>query len=361
MNLLERLSLSHSRDYEKMLLQDRDINVQRLSKKTVSKKRRLSDTSTETDRPSKTKRALKDEVLENTVMLDNPIIFRLKQMDRNRVEAMTTDVHPVLKDAKEEIMKLNIILRKVKEQSRFWRRKTLELQNELRSNKNITAQLSEQVVMLELGQEQLQNEVFIAEEKISMVFDTMRNLRVENNELKGTIRQMFVDLETFTKEDAKLDDISVADDATDYIGLNKLLVGTMTELHVRLKEIEDLKKLLASVTVEKRMYENGLKKSQINSEMEIKDNNAEEINSNMKIQKLQAAMDKCTLRVGVLTQNNDEIKKLKGDIALSPELDAKIIDILDVSEKLSYLENVCMMSYRKLLKEANDYVNGESV
>jgi len=115
--------------------------------------------------------------------LKNPTIDKPKLVERNRTPAIITVMHPVLKEAKNEIVKLAINLRKVLEQSTFWRRKTFGLQKELHSSKSNVSHLSEQVVKLELERVMLQKKVTAAEKISSTISNAMKSLIAENKEL----------------------------------------------------------------------------------------------------------------------------------------------------------------------------------
>merc|ERR1719233_2542834 len=111
--------------------------------------------------------------------MENLRIYKLKQSEKNSSRVIATGIHPTLKKANDEISKLSIRLKKVEEQSTFWREKTLKLQKQLRSSNNSVAHLSQKVVKLEVERVLLQNKVAAAEENTVAILDTMRNLMAE--------------------------------------------------------------------------------------------------------------------------------------------------------------------------------------
>merc|ERR1719233_2341403 len=174
--------------------------------------------------------------------MENLRIYKLKQSEKNSSRVIATGIHPTLKKAKDEISKLSKRLKKVEEQSKFWREKTLKLQKQLRSSKKSVAHLSEKVVKLEVERVLLQNKVIAAEENTNAILDTMRNLMAENKVLKETMKHM--DEELKMKDDAKSEE-QVVDVSEQNTLLEKALEDTLSDLSDRLEEIEDLKKLLA--------------------------------------------------------------------------------------------------------------------
>jgi len=148
------------------------------------KKRSFGDVGMDNDYPSKTRRTF--DVVKNKLKAISSLSSH-KPIEKTRTIAITTGINPILKSAKDEISKLSINLRKVEEQSTFWRRKTLNLQRELLSNKNKASDLSEKVEKLEIERIVLQNKVTVAEEQTSTISDAMKSLIAENNEFKETI------------------------------------------------------------------------------------------------------------------------------------------------------------------------------
>jgi len=316
------------------------------------KKRSFQELDRGNDHPSKAIHALKDGNGVK-VKLTNPNINRLKQMEKNRKLAITTGMHPALKEAKNEIMKLRLNLRKVEEQSIFWRRKTLNLQKELLSSKSNITDLIEQVKNLEKERAVLQDEFNAAEQQSAAISDAMKNLIAENNELKETMGHMDGELNALMKSDADDTEPQVPENANVCIELEKALEDTMADLSDRLAEIEDLKKLLAKVTIEKNLLEKAVSKKQIIAEIvDINLSELEDSTESNKIAKLQEALEKCMFRIAVLTQKNEELTKLNGDVSFSSDHDARLMDVLEDGEKLSVLESVCMQRYRNILKEA---------
>jgi len=303
--------------------------------------------------PSKARHALKDGDAVK-VKLTNPSIIRLKEMDRHRTLGIRTGMHPALKEAKDEILKLRLNLRKVEEQSTFWRRKTLNLQKELLSRKNNVTDLVEEVKNLEEERAVLQNKVAAAEKKSSAIVDALTGVLAENNELKETMSHMDAELNALMKSD--VDDTKEAqppEGINACIELERALEDTMADLSDRLAEIEDLKKLLAKVTIEKNLLEKAVGKKQIIAEIvDINRSELEDSTVSCKIAKLEEALEKCMFRIAVLTQKNEELKKMTGDISFSSDRDARLMDVFEDDEKLSILESVCMQRYRNILKDA---------
>jgi len=357
MNALERLPITQPFRKQTSLFQNRDINHVEYSKQTSKKKRTFTDVDSENDYPQKSKRALTEqEPIQNVIK--NPIIIRLKQMEKNKLLAITTGMHPDLKETKEKITELSINLRKVEQQSTVWKRKTLDLQKELLSNKKNASYLSKKVVKLEVERVVLQKRISAADEQSNTISVVMENFISEGNELKETIRHMDKELTVLTGDNAKFTevdtrtDMEANDDMKECIKLERALEDTMADLSERLSEIEDLKKLLAKVAIEKNRLEKHVMKKQIIAEIINIDNKEVEDKNVKKIGKLQDALEKCMIRIAALTRNNEELKKLNCDISFSTDQDARLMDLLEDEEKLKVLEAVCMKRYRKLLKEA---------
>jgi len=356
-NALGRFPSTQSLKKQTRLFQNRDINHLEHSKQTTKKKRIFTEIDNDNDYPQKCKRALTDK--EPQIVIENPTIIRLKQIEMNKLLAITTGMHPDLKETKEKITELSIMLRKVEQKSTVWKRKTLDLQKELLSSKNTASNLSKQVVQLEVERVVLQKRISVAEELSNTISVAMKNLISESNELKETISLMDKELTALTEDNAKFTeddtrtDIEAADDMKECIELERALEDTMADLSDRLSEIEDLKKLLAKVAIEKNRLEKHVMKKQIIAEIvNIDDKEAEDKNVKKKIGKLQDALEKCMIRIAALTRNNEELKKLNCDISFSTDQDARLMDLLEDEEKLKVLEAVCMKRYRKLLKEA---------
>jgi len=200
-------------------------------------------------------------------------------------------------------------LKKVGEQSTFCREKTLKLRKQLESSKNSVAQLSEKVIKLEVERVLLQNKVTAAEENSNAILDTMRNLMAENKALKAIINHMDEELKTLMEDDAKSEK-QVVDGPELNIMLGNALEVTLSDLSDRLEEIEELKKLLAKVTIEKNLLEKQVVKKRIIAEVvDLNEDVAEDTNSTRKISKLQGIVEKCMFRISVLTQKNEELKK----------------------------------------------------
>jgi len=349
MNALECFTQSNLNKQSNAVFNDKDTNLLCNTKQTSNKKRSFNEIGTANAYPSKAKRALKIRELIKTQLMGNPESFNLKQLEKNRLQAITTGIHPALKKAKDEISKLSIRLKKVEQQSTFWREKTMKLQKQLRSSKKSVAHLSEKVVKLEVERVLLQNKVTAAEENTNTILDTMRNLMAENKILKETVNHL--DEELKMHDDAKSEE-QVVDGPEQNTMLDKALEDTLSDLSDRLEEIEDLKKLLAKVTIEKNLLEKQVAEKQIIAEIvDLNEGDADDTNSSSKISKLQDAVEKCMFRISVLTQKNEELKK---NSSFSSNQDTRMIDLLEDDEKLHLLEIACMKRFRKLLTKAGE-------
>jgi len=356
MNALERFTHRNPNKKSDPVFNDKDTNLLCSKKQTSNKKRSFSEIGTANAHPSKAKRALKNVEPMNTQLKDNPTISKLKILEKNSLQALATGIHPTLKKVKDEISKLSMRLKKVGEQSTFWRDKTLKLRNQLRSSKESVVHLSEKVVKLEVERVLLQNKVTAAEENSNAILDTMRNLMAENKELKATINHMDEELKTLMQDDAKSEE-QVVDGREQNTMMEKALEDTFSDLSDRLEEIEELKKLLAKVTIEKNLLEKQVAYKQIVAEtVDLNDGVAEDTNSTGKILKLQDAVEKCMFRISVLTQKNEELKKNSVNMSFSSEQDTRLMDLLEDDEKLHILESVCMKRFRKLLTEAAEKI-----
>jgi len=351
MNSLERFTLLKSNKQPNTVFKKKDTTLSENSKQTA-KKRSFNEIGTNHDYPSKAKRTLRDRESTMVKVMKNPTIYKLKHMEKNRVLEITTGMHPALKKANEEISKLSIKLKKVEQQSIFWRHKALHLQKQLRSSKDSATHLSEKVVKLEAERVLLLKKVNIVEEESNKLSDEMKNLISENKELKETIHHMDEELNALMDDDTKLE-VQIADSSTESVMLEKALEDNLADLSDRLVEIENLKKLLAKVTIEKNLVEEQLAKSHIIAEfVDLNEDQAEDKNYS-KIRKLESAVEKCMFRIAVLTQKNEELRKANSNVSFSSDHDARMLDILDDEEKLCLLESVCMKQYRKLLKRAS--------
>jgi len=343
------------------LFKNKDTNrLSNTTKQTAGRKRRFTEVERGKTNLPTSKRPLQvrpksndQEALKMSLM--NPSIIRIKQMEKSKMLEITTGMHPALKEAKDEITKLRINLRKVEEQSTFWRRRTLELQKELRSKKNNSSFLSEQVAKLEKERLVLQNKLTAAEEQSKAIMDAMKSLIAENNEMKETLAQMDTELNTlmnFDAEDAKLDP-QVPEEAKACIDLEKALEDTMADLSERHSEIENLKTLLSEVTLEKNLLEKEVTKKKIIAEIgDVKADELEDLPVKGKVARLQEAVEKCMFRIAVLAQQNEELKKLNGKLTSSPDQDAGMVGLLEDNDKLAALESVCMQRFREVLKDA---------
>merc|ERR1719317_912146 len=175
MNALECFARTNPKKKSNAVFNDKDTNLLCNTKITSNKKRSFNEIGTANAYPSKAKRSLKNREPMKTQLMENTTIDKLKQLEKNRVQAIATGIHPSLKKAKDEISKLSIKLKKVAEQSTFWRVKTLKLQKQLQSSKNSASHLSEKVVKLEVERVLLQNNVTAAEEQSNKILDTMRS------------------------------------------------------------------------------------------------------------------------------------------------------------------------------------------
>jgi len=343
MNALERFTQTNSNRKSSTVFNDKDSNHLGNTKQN-SKKRSFKEIASVSGAPtSKAKRVSKN-------LMENPTISKLKQLQKNRLRAITTGIHPTLKKAKDEISKLSMKLKKVQQQSTFWREKTLNLQKQLRSSKSSAADLSERVVKLEVERVLLQKKVTAAEEQSNALADSMRKLIAENKELKETVNHMDEELKALMEDDAK----SQVRDCPEHM-LEKALEDTLADLSDRLAEIEDLKKLLAKVAIEKNLLEKEVAKKQIIAEIvDLNEGEAEYGNTDGKISKLQNAVEKCMFRIAVLTQKNEELRKNSHNMSFSSDQDARMMDLLEDEEKLHLLESVCMKRFRKVLKMAGE-------
>jgi len=319
----------------------------------TGKKRTFTELAMENDYPTKAKHAMKD-LKAPKVKSKNRCIMRLKELEKNRTLNVNTGMHPALKEAKDEIVKLRLNLRKVEEQSTFWRRKTMNLRKELLLRKKNVTDLVEQVKKLEDERALLQKKVKAAEKQSSEIVNALTGVIAENNELKETMRHMDAELVELMKTDVHDDKEAKQPENTNAcIELEKALEDTMADLSDRLIEIEDLKTLLAKVTIEKNLLEKAVSKNQIIAEI-VDRNNSERDDSGVssKIAKLEEALEKCMFRIALLTQKNEELKQMNLDTSFISDRDARLMDVLEDDDKLAILESVCMRRYRTILKEA---------
>jgi len=345
MNALERFTQTKSNKKSSIVFNDMDTNPQ-CNTKQNPKKRSFKEIGAVSAHTSQAKRILK----EREPLMKNPTICKIKQVEKNRLRAITTEMHPTLKKAKDEISKLSMKLKKVKEQSTFWRQKTLNLQKQLRSSKSSAAHLSERVVKLEVERVLLQKKVTAAEEQSNALSDSMRKLIAENKELKETVNHMDEELKALMEDDAKSHDQVIYSPEQSTM-MEKALEDTLADLSDRLAEIEDLKKLLAKVTIEKNLLEKEVAKKQIIAEIvDLNEGEAEYRNTDGKISKLRNAVEKCMLRIAVLTQKNENLRKNSHNMSFSSDQDARMMDLLEDEEKLHLLESVCMKRFRMVLK-----------
>jgi len=347
MNALERFTRTKSNKKSNPVFNDKDTNLLCNTKQTA-KKRSFKEIGNDSAYTSKAKRALKNR----EPMMENPTIYKLKHFEKNRLREITSGMHPTLKKAKDEISKLSMKLKRVEEQSTFWRQKTMNLRKQLRSSKSSAAHLSERVVKLEVERVLLQKKVTAVEEQSNAISDSMVNLIAENKELKETINHMDMELKALMDDDAKSEE-QVIESPEQSTVLENALEDTLADLSDRLVEIEDLKKLLVKVTIEKSLLEKEVAKKQIIAEIvDLNEGESEYTNTDRKISKLQNAVEKCMFRMAVLTQKNEELRKINGNISFSSDQDARMMDVLEDDEKLHLLESVCMKRYRKLLQKA---------
>jgi len=350
MNALENYTLTKPDKKTNTILNKKHINLMRSTKHNTRKKRNFSEIGQDIS-PIKAKRSVRDGDRLQIMKLENPTIIELKQMEKDRFEDITTRIHPDLKIAKDGVSKLGFKLRKVEEQSTFWKHKTMKLQEQLRCNKNSAVELNEKVVKLEIVRVLLQNKVTAAEEESTALSEAMKNLISENNELNETISNMDMELNSLMEDESKF---GVQDtDNSNSVMLERAVEDTMADLSDRITEIEDLKNLLASVTVKKNLLEKQVVNKQMRTEIvDLSNGEDEDENENRTVIKLQNAVEKCMFRIAVLTQKNEELRKLNGDVVFNSDEDSRMANLLEEEEKISSLESVCMKRYRKILNQA---------
>jgi len=352
MNAIGRLTQAKPGMKEKTVFDDKYTNLLEKPLVNAKRKRSFKEIGERNEYISNGKSTAKHGVPSKIKKMESTTIRNFKKTEKNRLVVTTTGIHPTLKMAKDEISRLGINLRKVEEQSTFWRQKTLNLQKQLRSSKKCAAQLSEKVVKLEVERVGLQKKVNAAEKLSNTILDTMTNLITENKELKETIGHIDIELKTLKEEDVKADN-QAEDNSRNSIVLAKALEDTMADLHDRLTEIEELKKLVARVTIEKSLLEKEIAKKHIISEIvDINNEEDDEKDGKNKITKLQNAVEKCMFRIAVLSQKNEELRKMNADSLVNLNEDASMIELQEEDYKLSVLESTCMKRYRKLLKMA---------
>jgi len=374
MNALSGLGLTTSGKLSN-LFENKDTNRLGInSKQAMGMKRKFTEVETEKTHVLKSKRALQERstlksqsnnqrALKLKIM--NPAIIRIKQMEKNKMLEIKTGMHPALKLAKDEISKLRINLRKVEEQSMFWRRRTLELQRELRSKKTDATILCEQVASLEKERLDLQKKLTAAEKQSKAITDTMKNLIAANNEMKKTIALLDTELNTmmsYDRDDTKVDTLK-SDETKHCIELEKALEDTLADLSDRHSEIEGLKKLLSEVAVERNSLEKEVAKKNIIAQIvDINPNELEDQTLKSKANTLLLAVEKCMFRIALLTQQNEELKKLNGNSTLNCDLNSTMMNLLEDNDKIAALESVCMHRFRTVLKEAAEKLaTGETV
>merc|ERR1719233_1029002 len=151
----------------------------------------------------------------------------------------------------------------------------------------------------------------------------------------------------YDRDDTKLDTL-MSEETKDCIELEKALEDTLADLSDRHSEIEDLKKLLSAVAVERNSLEKEVSKKNIIAQIvDINPHELEDQTLKSKANTLLLAVEKCMFRIALLTQQNEELKK-----TLNCDLNSTMMNLLEDNDKIAALESVCMHRFRTVLKEA---------
>lgn len=295
--------------------------------------------------------------------VDVPLAVKeLKAEQKGAIAQVKLGMHPALLKKDHVNQNLKRKIRRVEEMVAFWKRKSLHLAKDLDKSRTEITMLREKLETVESERLQIQDKLLSAQQDNSQCMKAIKSLMSENDDLKFTMGNMSQELKELNDSKAEeLDkcDISMIDaDAEEDQPTNmetckeleEALEDTLADLTDRIDEIEELKSALAKTTVERDQLQQVVSREVIQyaiAEMQDEDQSPSTNPTARRIAKLQEQVEKCMFRIAVLTQKNEELRK----VAKNGSDDTDLLKTLEDSQKLEVLESLCMQKYRKLLRK----------
>jgi len=250
--------------------------------------------------------------------------------------------------------------------AQFWKRKSLTLAEDLDRSRTEISMLRNKLENVESERLQLHSKLLSAKQDSTQCMKAIASLMSENENLKFIVKNVNQELRLTEEARAEVKecDVSMIEMDNEVVDmetckeLEEALEDTLADLTERIAEIEELKAALAKTTVERDELQRVVSREVIESAIANLDNRELETNpTKRRIQKLQEMVEKCMFRIAVLTQKNEELKK----ITIDGSEETHLLETLEDSQKLEVLESLCMQRYRKVLRNtaANLVESGE--
>jgi len=284
-------------------------------------------------------------------------ILELRSEHKRLMGGMATK-HPAIMEADKENQQLTKKIRRVEEMAQFWKRKSISLAEDLDKSRTEISMLRDKLEGVESERLQLHSKLLAAQQDNSQCMKAIKSLMSENENLKFVVKSVNQELKLASEFRAEVEekcDVSMAEtedeppaDMETCKELEEALEETLADLSERLEEIEELKTALAKTTVERDQLQQVVSREVMQSAIASLDGEETETNSTQsRIAKLQGQVEKCMFRIAVLTQKNEELKK----ITMDGSDDMDLLRTLEDSQKLEILESLCMQKYRKILRQ----------
>lgn len=321
------------------------------------------------------KRSL-SEALDTKCTLEPPLkkthtlpisVIELRSQHKGELRHVKSGMHPALAKADQQNRQLSKKIKRIEEMAQFWKRKSLTLAEDLDRSRTEISMLRNKLENVEAERLQLQSKLLSAKQDSTQCVKAIESLMSENENLKFIVNNVNKELQLTQESKAEFEekcDVSMVDMDDEVVDmetckeLEEALEDTLADLTERIEEIEELKAALAKTTVERDALQRVVSREVIESAIASLDNRELETNpTKLRIQKLQEMVEKCMFRIAVLTQKNEELKK----ITIDGSEDTNLLETLEDSQKLEVLESLCMQRYRKLLRNtaANLVESGE--
>jgi len=284
-------------------------------------------------------------------------VIELRASHKAQVCAFKDGKHPALLQADIQNTKLTTKIRRMEEMAQFWKRKSLSLAEDLDRSRTEISMLRNKLENVESERLELQSKLMSAQQDSSQCMKAIQELMAENDNLKFVVKNVNKELkcmQDFEAEEAEKCDVSMAetysDDPVDMETCKELeeaLEDTLADLTDRIEEIEQLKSALARTTVERDELQRVVSREVLQTAIASLDRNTQKNPTVRRIETLQAQVEKCMFRIAVLTQKNEELKK----VAIDGSEETDLLRTLEDSQKLEVLESLCQQRYRKLLRK----------
>jgi len=272
-------------------------------------------------------------------------VLELRAQHVGEVENLAIGMHPSLAKADRTNKILTKKIRRVEEMAQFWKSKSVTLAEDLNKSRTEISMLQGKLQGVERERLCLAKKLKTAQLDNSNCMEAIKSLMSENNTLKFVSRSIEREQEVECESKDGQDRMSCKETCEE---LEEALEDTLADLTERLEEIEQLKAALAKTTVERDELLKVVSRDVIKSAIANMDDQAESSNAPAKrIAKLQAQVEKCMFRIALLTQKNEELRK----VSRGESTETDLLKTLEDSQKLEVLESLCMQRYRKLLRD----------